>query len=303
VKFLRYIFGLTLVLTLGACRQQIPSQQSFRSTGAHPPLTANAPVAPASTDNSAATQTNAVNNGSATPGRIFIDADVDYGAELFLVDTQGRQVGYDPSVHHTVENLSGASYVDESITDAADSSDDPAVGESKRLHFAPARGSSYWLHVIPTNRTQYRLGLRCKGPNGSSRLQAAYLGISSGEEHVFSISPIGSCSDRVISGAFVNAAGQAHPLLTYAFPTSANVTMASSNPARIVVVYDKDILPSSFIATINGQAITQLFHPKAGTIESVTFPTTRGDNILQLSVTNAGDQANHSVDSFTIHVN
>jgi hypothetical protein len=53
---------------------------------------------------------------------------------------------------------------------------------------------------------------------------------------------------------------------------------------------------------MNSRAITQLFHPKAGTMESVLLPTKRGDNILQLSIKNIGNQANHSIDSFTIHV-
>lgn len=302
MKFLRYIFGLTLVLGLGACRQQIPSQQSFRSPAAHTPVIANAPLASASTDNSAVTQTNAVNNGSPTPGQIFIDADVDYGAELLLVDSQGHQTGYDPSVRHKVTNLAGASYVDESITDATDDSNDPAVGESKVLHFTPTQGSSYLLHVFPKDRSTYRLEFKCMGPNGSAHLEGTDLGISSGEEHVFSISPVGNCSERFITGAFANAPGQAHPLLTYAFPASSNVRVASGATARIVIVYDKDVLPSSFVAILNGKAITQLFHPRAGSIESVALPTNHGDNSLQLSVTNGGNKANHSMDSFTIHI-
>jgi hypothetical protein len=242
------------------------------------------------------------NKASATKGPVYIDASVDYGAELLLVDAQGHQTGYDPSVRHEVENISGASYVDESITDVTDDSDDPGVGETKRLHFIPAQGSSYLLHVNPTDRPTYRLGVQCKGPGSSAHLRGTEVGISSGEEHIFSIGPIVNCSESFIAGAFANAAGQAHPLLSYAFPHSGNVKIASGGAARIVIVYDKDILPSSFIATMNGQAITRLFHPKAGIIESVTLPTRQGDNHLQMSITNTGSQPNHSIDSFIIHV-
>jgi len=79
---------------------------------------------------------------------------------------------------------------------------------------------------------------------------------------VFLIFPIANCSERFIAGAFANTPGQAHPLLTYAFPTSGDVKIASGATARIVVIYDKAILASSFIATMNSQAITQLFIQK-----------------------------------------
>jgi hypothetical protein len=304
VKFLRHIFGLTLLLALCACRQEVSSKQFFRSTDASTAVSAKAPPAGTASTSSpvAVAQTSAANKTSAASGEIYIDASIDYGAELLLVDSQGHQTGYDPSVHHKVTNLAGASYVDESITDATDDSDDPATGESKVLHFTPAQGSSYFLHVFPKDRSTYGLEFKCKGPNGSTHLHRTELGISSGEEHVFSISLVENCSERCLTGVFANASAQGHPLLTYAFPISSNVRVTSGTTARIVIVYDKDILPSSFIATLNGQTITQLFHPKTGSIESVAVPTKHGENILQLGVTNSGNQANHSMDSFTIHV-
>ena len=292
------------MLALCACRQEASSKQSFRSTDASSAIPAKAPTAGTASTISpvAVAQTGAANKTSAASSEIYIDAIVDYGAELLLVDSQGHQTGYDPSVHNNVTDLAGASYVDDSITDATDDSDDPATGESKVLHFTPVQGSSYLLHVFPRDRSTYELELKCKGPDGSTHLHRTELGISSGEEHVFSISVVGNCSERYLTGAFAQAPEQAHPLLTYASPVSSNVRIASGVTARIVVVYDEAILPSSFVATLNGQAVTQLFHPKAGSIESVILPTKHGENILHLSIANGGNQANHSMDSFTIHV-
>jgi hypothetical protein len=294
---------VTLVFPVGACRQDFQTSQSLQSSPVQDAAPSKAAATGAGSNNPLVSgQNKVVGETSGAGNQVFIEAHVDHGAQLLLVDAEGHQAGYSPTAGRDIENISGASYTDDSITDLTDNSDEPAEVESKVLQIRTSGGNSYLLHVMPTGRTLYRLEFRCWSDVGSARVPSGDLGISSGEEHTFSISANANCSKPFVTGAFFNPSGPKPPLLSYASPDSPFVHLARDVPARIVIVYDRDISPSSFVATLNGHVITHLFHPKPGRIESLALPVKRGENIVQLNVSSARDPGNHSTDIFTIHL-
>ncbi len=228
---------------------------------------------------------------------------MDNGAQLMLVDAHGNQTGYDPTTGRMLQNISGAVYTNDSITDATDGSDDAAEAEVRLLRVQATAGDTYQLHVLPTDRNSYRIEFRCRTTaNGSARIRGKEVGIAPGEQHIFVLHADNSCSNQFVAGAFASRSGQSAPLLSYAFPTSDNIKLPNTKSSRIVIVYSQEISATSFVATLNGQVITQMFHPSPGTIEAVALPVNSGKNIVQLSVTGAQDASNKVMDTFTINV-
>lgn len=280
---------VAVVLALGAYVQEVQAHPSGEPT----PVQAKAPV-----------QRKAPAPQAVARDGPSIQVTVDYGAQLMLVDRQGRETGYDPATGRMLENISSAVYTEDSISDATDDSDGVAEAEVRLLdiqHASP--GDAYLLHVVPTDRNTYQVEFRCQRSGaGSSDIAGKDISIAPGEQHVFSLTADDKCSDRFVAGMFANRSGQNVPLLTYAFPTSANVHLSKKKFLRIVILYDRDISPSSFVATLNGQVVTHLFHPKPRSIEAAVLPVILGQNLLQLNVTSARDGSTRAVDIFTINV-
>ena len=235
-----------------------------------------------------------------------IQVNVDYGAQLMLVDAQGHRTGYDPADGHTLQNIPNAVYTDDSISDAIDDSDDTTEAEVRLLRVQATAGDAYWLHVLPTDRKTYRIDFLFQGAGtgkDSVHIPATEISIAPGEEHLFFLSGDSMCSDRFVTGGFPKRSGQSAPLLTYAFPVSNNIHLSNTRALRMVIVYDPEISPSSFIATLNGRVITQLFHPIPGRIEAVSLPANVGRNVVQLSAISSRDASKHSGDTFTVDIN
>lgn len=161
----------------------------------------------------------------------------------------------------------------------------------------------YVLHVVPTDRNTYHLEFRCR--NAGTRpvhMAGTDIGIAPGEQRLSSPNAEAACSDRFVTGALANRGGENALLLTYAFPTSATIHLSKTKILRIVILYDRDTSPSSFAATLNGQSVTQLFHPRPMSIELVSLTANAGQNILQLNVSSARDGSTRTADIFTIRV-
>jgi hypothetical protein len=74
-----------------------------------------------------------------------IDISVEYGAQLLLIDSQGRKSGYDPATGQVLDGIPGAVYVNDSITDATDNSPDAAEAESRVLDIQSQGSEQYSL--------------------------------------------------------------------------------------------------------------------------------------------------------------
>jgi hypothetical protein len=235
----------------------------------------------------------------AQPDNVYVNITADYGAQLMLIDPQGRKTGYDVSTAQTLSGIPGAVYSNDSISDATDASPDPAESESRVLEIHSAAMGRYSLIVNPTDRSTYNIGFACTGIDGpSAHISASDLGIAPGEEHSFNIMIAPVCSETFVSGAF---GGRGSGLLTYGYPMANHVSLASHS-FRLVIVYDRQIVPSTFAATIDGNSVANLFHPKPSSIEAVTMPIKPGHHIVQINVSgvSADGKQISAEDSFAV---
>lgn len=237
----------------------------------------------------------------AQPDNVYVNITADYGAQLMLIDPQGRKTGYDVSSAQTLSGIPGAVYSNDSISDATDASPDPAESESRVIEIHSAAMGRYSLLVNPTDRSTYNIGFSCTGIDGpSAHISASDLGIAPGEEHSFNIMIAPVCSETFVSGAFE---GRRSGLLTYGYPMANHVSLAAES-FRLVIVYDRRIIPSTFAATLDGNSVANLFHPKPGSIEAVAMPINPGHHIVQINVSgNSADGKQISAeDSFAVDV-
>lgn len=212
----------------------------------------------------------------------YVNVTVDYGAQLLLVDAQGRKTGYDPTTAQLVEGVPGAVYSDDSISDVTDDSPDAAEAESRVLDLPPGANGKYLLKVTPTDRGSYNIGFNCTGIDGpSAKISATDLGIAPGEEHSFNVMVSPVCLQRFVSGAFQESGSG---LLTYGYPASDHLHLKRNHSLRLVIVYDARIIPSTFAATLDGNTIVNSFKPKPASIDDVTIPIKSGHHVVQLSV-------------------
>ena len=232
---------------------------------------------------------------------LFVDISADYGAQLTLTDLQGRITGYDPAMAQTLNGIPDSSYGDDSISDATDDSVDAASAESRVLEIHPIPPSQYSLKVSPTDRDSYNIQFFCSaGKDASANLSASRVGIVRGEVHSFLLAVAADCSGKFVSGAFGEQNRTA--LLTYAYPIADHVHLTGGSSFRLVIVYDRRVDPSSFSATLNGNTIVNLFHPRPNTIESVTIPIQAGHNLVQLSIAGISgrESSKTQTDSFVV---
>src|SRR5262249_18224131 len=257
------------------------------------------PISVGKQENQTAPQTHvpAVSSPQIVPASITVH--VDYGARLLLVDGQGKKTGYDGATGKNLREIPGAVYSDDSVSDAADESDDPAVAESRVLDLPPNPAGVYLLRVSPTDRNNYQIQFYCSGSGQRSKLTGKDVGIAPGEQHSFSVDSRSGCLSQFVAGAYAAQSTLAEPLLTYALPGSNSVHLKKGLPFRMVVVYDRSIVASTFAATLNGETVRNAFHPKAGGIDAISIPVSAGHNVLQLTV--SGTQPGfRAADSFTI---
>jgi hypothetical protein len=232
---------------------------------------------------------------------VYVNITTDYGAQLTLIDPQGRKTGYDVSTGQTLSGIPGAIYSSDSISDATDASSEPAESESRVLEIHAAAMGRYSVKVSPTDRSTYNIGFSCTGIDGpSAHVSASDIGIAPGEEHYFNVTIAPVCSETFVSGAF---GGSGASLLTYGYPGDNRVSLASQ-AFRLVIVYDRRIVASTFTATIDGNSIANLFHPKPGGIEAVAMPIKSGHHIVQINVSgvSADGKQISAEDSFAIDV-
>ena len=73
--------------------------------------------------------------------------------------------------------------------------------------------------------------------------------------------------------------------LSYVNLTKSTTTLpAGTTNFSLIIIYDKNIIPSTFTAELNGVDVKSLFHPIPGSAESVTLNLEQGRNTLVLSV-------------------
>jgi hypothetical protein len=222
---------------------------------------------------------------------LYFNITVDYGVQLMVTDSQGRKTGHDQRIGQSLNEIPDSSYFDDSISDATDNSPDAAVSESRVLQIHPHTQERYLLKVSPTDRESYNIEFSCTGINRTPvDISAEGIRISPQEEHLFVLTATPSCSNGFVFGAFEERTGLEAPLLTYAYPTSNRVRIASENAFHLVVVYGARITPSTFAATLDGNMIGNLFQPKQNAIETAIISVRPGHHVIRLSVSGTSEQ-------------
>ncbi len=93
-----------------------------------------------------------------------------------------------------------------------------------------------------------------------------------------------------VIGAFTFDGGGQRPrdvnkFLTYSNPTDSPVTLPPDiSVFPLSLAYGPTTIPATFSATLNGTDISGLFHPQAGTFETVMVPLASGKNLLVLQI-------------------
>src|SRR5262249_26271809 len=78
-------------------------------------------------------------------------------AELLLTNSAGQRTGIDPITNTTFSEIPNAAYVDESVTDITDNTDDAAQIDSKQMVLQPPAQDTFMLTVTGTDLGTYSL--------------------------------------------------------------------------------------------------------------------------------------------------
>ncbi len=212
--------------------------------------------------------------------------------ELLLTDPQGRKIGYDPINGATHNEIPGAAY--EAMAEAEPGEDVGAPGSgSKELTVMQPLAGDYQLKVIGTEEGVYDLVIRAYDPNlNLSGDNFENISITPDEIHTYGFyyaKTVGSEIEfTAIPGNF-DGKGQrpkdVNKFLSYVTPTEATTELlAGTTKFSLIIIYDKNIIPTTFTAELNGIDVKSLFHPAQGNVETVTLNLSQSRNTLVLSV-------------------
>ncbi len=210
--------------------------------------------------------------------------------ELLITDPQGRRVGYDPINKVTYNEIPDAFYETVGLEDAE--SGDPGP-ESKELVVPRPLAGDYQLQVIGTGTGTYVLKIEAVDPElNFSEKKFRNISITPGEIHTYGFyyaKTVGAELEfNAVTGNF-DGKGQrpsdVNKFLSYVTPTQSTTTLSTGTTSfSLIIIYDKNIIPATFTAELNGVDVKSLFHPTAGGAESVTLNLNQGRNTLVLSV-------------------
>lgn len=211
-------------------------------------------------------------------------------AELLITNSAGQRTGFDPATNTSFAEIPNAVYVDDSITDIEDSSDDPAQSDSKVLDLGSAAADTYTLTVTGTDTGTYNLELSSFNPTFQEAFTALHdVPTFAGAVQTFTFTtPIAAGQAFPLAGGF-DGGGQrprdVNHFLTYGNPTDSKVTLATGTAVfPLMIFYDSRDIASTFSAVLGGSDITSMFHPVPGTFEVVNIPLIPGSNVLKASI-------------------
>lgn len=211
--------------------------------------------------------------------------------ELLLTDPQGRRVGYDPINKITYNEIPAAFYETIGFEDTITKEQGPDL---KELEVPRPIAGDYQLQVIGTATGTYLLDIMAVGDNGEPYNVAIFkdIPIAPNKIHTYgfyySKRAGAQLEFKAVEGNF-DGKGQrpsdVNKFLSYVTPTQSTTTLPAGTASfSLIIIYDKNIIPSTFQATLNGKDVTSSFHPSTGSAESVTLNLSQGRNTLVLSV-------------------
>lgn len=207
--------------------------------------------------------------------------------QVFITDPQGRRKGIDVRTNTTYNEIPNSFYGEAgTLGPDLDSSYHPP----KVLEISGPVEGEYTLTVIGTDTGTYRSSFA--GYDDNANQSITYLPsipTSPGLVHTYKITYAGAVGSQLQIAANFDGGGQrprdVNKFLTYVNPTASSTSLpAGTTSFPLLIIYNKNIIPTSFKADLNGTDITSMFKPTAGNIESVNIPLQSGSNVLKLSV-------------------
>lgn len=211
-------------------------------------------------------------------------------AELLITNSAGQRTGLDPTTNTNFNEIPGAAYFDDSITDLQDTSDDPAESDSKTLDLGAPAADTFTLTVTGTANGTYDLEFASFDPNFQQTGTALQdIPTSPGAIQTFTFTtPIVTGQGFPLSGGF-DGGGQrprdVNHFLSYGNPTTGKVTLPTGTTTfPLLIFYDPRNVAGSFSAVLSTIDVSALFKPVPGTFEVVNIPLQSGSNVLKLSM-------------------
>lgn len=223
--------------------------------------------------------------------------------ELLITDPQGRRTGRDPINGIDFQEIPESSYYQEYEEDAETGE---TVGDDiKMLDIGQPLDGDYKLQVIGTGSGTYNMDIRGSDistgpPSGKDFIM---IPITPNIVHIYGFKyqkAIGSQLQFTALDGNFDGKGQrpsgVNKFISYVTPTQGRTTLARgtiipplvNDPKRtifrLVLIYDKAIISSTFSAVMNGKDIKSLFHPAPGHAETVWLELDPGSNTLVISV-------------------
>ncbi len=211
-------------------------------------------------------------------------------AELLITNSAGQRTGIDPITNTTFSEIPNAAYVDESVTDITDDTDNAVQADSKQMVLNPPAQDTFTLTVTGTDLGTYSLQFIALDANR----QRSVTGLkdfptSPGTIQQFTFTtPITAGQPFPLAGAFLGGGQRpkdVNHFLSYANPTSDKVTLPTgTSNFPLLIFYDPRDIAGSFSAELNSSTVSNLFHPSPGTFEVVNIPLQPGRNVLVLAI-------------------
>jgi len=218
---------------------------------------------------------------------------------LLLADPKDNKLGEDPAAKKSYDELSQGYYESTGIAD--NETGVSPMNPGKVLYLAKPTFGLYRLSTTGIGEGTYDCKITGSGPTGGRvKTDLKSIPIEPGGAYHFALAFDEAASPPLqVRGALEldsRAKSGGTPLLSYAAPAGADVKLASGKAdLDLLIVYSREIDPSSFSAALDGRVVTSLFHPKAGTSEFVRVSVQGARNTLVLAAHGSGGRTAETV--------
>ena len=229
--------------------------------------------------------------------------------ELVVTAPDGREkTGFDPVSGKTYNSIPNAMYSAEGLDD--DVTGEPDPHPVKFFYITGPAVGKYTIQVIGTGSGTYSMQVVTLDTNANEAASTELVDVptSPGEVQQYTLNYGGSATAPLTFQAGYAGGGQSkqvNAFLQYSSPAAARIKVSANVTSyRIAIQYGSTILPATFSATLNGNDVSTLFTPVAGTSESVSVPLKPGSNKLLFKVQGVETNGHTATDrdSFTLIV-
>ncbi len=211
-------------------------------------------------------------------------------AEMLVTDPSGRRIGSNSLSNKSFAEIPGASAGDDSIDDPNDNSDNPVNIQAKTLEISPAVPGTYTLTVNSATKGAYDLELAAFSPSYQrTHVELKNVQIEAGARHLYLFrADTANGGSLQLFGGFGgegDAAKNVNRTLSYANPIGSETRLpVGTQLFSLIIFYNSHARFDSFSALLDGNQITNMFHPTPGGFERVDIPVHPGRNLLVLTM-------------------